>query len=132
MHAGAEVCIAKLAVEVRGIDPAALNKVCLKHDPRLHQALALEQPPRGTNYKNKSEGVTYATYFFGKDAFGIIDPEGGALEMIVHDKDEIGGPLNQFSTIGYKFETNGATILYQERMLRVMSVSTFSATDEAN
>ena len=86
----------------------------------------------GTNYKNKSEGVTYATYFFGKDSFGIIDPEGGALEMIVHDKDEIGGPLNQFSTIGYKFETNGATILYQERMLRVMSVSTFSATDAAN
>ena len=74
----------------------------------------------------------YATYFFGKDAFGIIDPEGGALEMIVHDKDEIGGPLNQFSTIGYKFETNGATILYPERLLRVMSTSTFSATDESN
>ena len=74
----------------------------------------------------------YATYFFGKDAFGIIDPEGGALEMIVHDKDEIGGPLNQFSTIGYKFETNGATILYPERLLRVMSTSSFSATDESN
>ena len=43
--------------------------------------------------------------------------------MIVHDKDEIGGPLNQFSTIGYKFETNGATILYPERLLRIMSCS---------
>ena len=86
----------------------------------------------GTGYKNKSEGATYATYFFGKDAFGIIDPEGGALEMIVHDKSEIGGPLNQFSTIGYKFETNGATVLYTERLLRVMSVSSFSATDEVN
>ena len=74
----------------------------------------------------------YATYFFGRDGFGIIDPEGGALEMIVHDKDEIGGPLNQFSTIGYKFETNGATILYPERVLRVMSTSSYSATDEAN
>ena len=74
----------------------------------------------------------YATYFFGRDAFGIIDPEGGALEMIVHDKDEIGGPLNQFSTIGYKFETNGATILYPERLLRVMSTSSFSATDKSN
>ena len=84
------------------------------------------------SYKNKAEGVTYATYFFGKDAFGIIDPEGGALEMIVHDKGEIGGPLNQFSTIGYKFETNGATILYPERLLRVMSCSSFSATDTAN
>ena len=86
----------------------------------------------GSGYKNKSNGATYATYFFGKDSFGIIDPEGGALEMIVHDKSEIGGPLNQFSTIGYKFETNGATILYSERILRVMSVSSYSATDAAN
>ncbi|MDD7645896.1 MAG: N4-gp56 family major capsid protein [Ruminococcus bromii] len=83
-------------------------------------------------YVNQERGRTYATYFFGKDSFGIIDPEGGALEMIVHDKSEIGGPLNQFSTIGYKFETNGATILYPERLLRVMSVSSFSATDEVN
>ena len=83
-------------------------------------------------YANKASGVTYATYFFGKDAFGIIDPDGGALQMIVKDKSEIGGPLNQFSTVGYKFETNGATILYPERVLRVMSCSSYSATDEAN
>ncbi len=83
-------------------------------------------------YANKAGGVTYATYFFGKDAFGIIDPEGGALQMIVKDKSQVGGPLNQFSTIGYKFETNGATILYPERLLRVMSCSSYSATDEAN
>ena len=86
----------------------------------------------GVSYKNKAGTVTYASYFFGKDSFGIIDPEGGALEMIIHDKGEIGGPLNQFSTIGYKFETNGATILYPERLLRVMSCSSFSATDTAN
>ena len=84
------------------------------------------------DYKNKAGSVSYATYFFGKDAFGIIDPEGGALEMIVKDKSQIGGPLNQFSTIGYKFETNGATMLYTERVLRVMSCSSFSGTDEAN
>ena len=76
--------------------------------------------------------AAYATYFFGKDSFGIIDPAGGALEMVIHDKDEIGGPLNQFSTIGYKFETNGATILYPERLLRVMSTSSYSGTDTAN
>ena len=86
----------------------------------------------GATYKNAQNGVTYATYFFGKDSFGIIDPEGGALEMIIHDKGEIGGPLNQFSTIGYKFETNGATILYPERLLRVMSCSSYSAVDETN
>jgi hypothetical protein len=52
--------------------------------------------------------------------------------MIVKDKGQAGGPLEQFSTIGYKFETNGATILYPERCLRVMSCSSFSGTDEAN
>ena len=89
-------------------------------------------PILGGDYKNKAGSLTYATYFFGKDAFGIIDPEGGALEMIVKDKSQVGGPLNQFSTVGYKFETNGATILYPERCLRVMSCSSYSATDEAN
>ena len=89
-------------------------------------------PVLADTYVNKAGTVTYATYFFGKDSFGIIDPEGGALEMIVKDKSQIGGPLNQFSTIGYKLETNGATILYPERVLRVMSCSSFSTTDEAN
>ena len=89
-------------------------------------------PILGGDYVNKAGGVTYATYFFGKEAFGIIDPEGGALEMIVKDKSQIGGPLDQFSTVGYKFETNGATILYPERVLRVMSCSSFSAIDESN
>lgn len=84
------------------------------------------------DYANKEGGATYATYLFGKDAFGIIDPEGGALQMIVKDKSQIGGPLNQFSTIGYKFETNGATILYPERVLRIMSCSSYSDVDEAN
>ena len=68
----------------------------------------------------------------GKDAYGIIDPEGGALEMIVKDKSQVGGPLNQFSTIGYKFETNGATMLYPERLLCVWSCSSYSGIDEAN
>ncbi len=89
-------------------------------------------PILSDEYKNKAGTVTYATYFFGKDSFGIVDPEGGALQMIVKSKEQVGGPLNQFSTVGYKFETNGATILYPERILRVMSCSTFSATDEAN
>lgn len=84
------------------------------------------------DYANKAGTVTYASYMFGKDAFGIIDPEGGALEMIVKDKSQIGGPLNQFSTVGYKLETNGATLLYTERLLRIMSCSSYSATDQAN
>ena len=89
-------------------------------------------PILGGEYKNKAGTVTYATYFFGKDGFGIIDPGEGGLQMIVKPKEVAGGPLNQFSTIGYKFETNGATMLYTERVLRVMSCSSYSAIDEAN
>lgn len=77
-------------------------------------------------------GAAYATYFFGFESFGIIDPEGGALRMIVKSKEEAGGPLEQFSTVGYKFETNGATVLYPERVLRLMSASAYSDIDEAN
>ena len=114
---------------------AATSEIFNGEIGELHGCRFIENtfaPILGGDYKNKAGTVTYATYFFGKDAFGIIDPAGGALEMIVKDKSQVGGPLNQFSTIGYKFETNGATILYTERMLRVMSCSSFSATDAVN
>lgn len=78
------------------------------------------------------DGVAvYATLFMGKDAFGVLDPEGEGMEMIVKGKGEIGGPLEQFSTIGYKF-CHGAKILYEERMLRVETGSSYSAVDEEN
>ena len=75
--------------------------------------------------------AVYGTLFFGKDAFGVVDPEGMGMEMIVKDASQIGGPLNQFSTVGYKFET-AAKILYQNRMVRVESCSAYSGVDEAN
>ena len=52
----------------------------------LHNCRFIENvfaPVLGGEYVNKAGTLTYATYFFGKDAFGIVDPEGGALEMIV-------------------------------------------------
>lgn len=73
----------------------------------------------------------YATLFLGANAYGVLEPSGETMEMIIHDKDEIGGPLNQFSTIGYKF-CHGAKILYQERMLRVESGSSYGDTDPEN
>lgn len=75
--------------------------------------------------------ATYKTMFFGKDAFGVIDPEGSGMETIVKTKEQAGGPLNQFSTIGTKFEV-AAKILYQERMVTVWSGSSYSGTDTAN
>ena len=84
--------------------------------------------------KKTSPSQTYATYktfFFAKDAFAVIDPEGGSMETIIKDKDQIGGPLNQFMTVGCKFET-ASKILYQERMVTVWSGSSYSATETTN
>ena len=71
------------------------------------------------------------TMIFGKDAFGVIDPEGGSMETIIHDKNEIGGPLNQFSTVGCKVET-ATKVLYPERMICVITSLSQAAMVEAN
>ena len=81
--------------------------------------------------ENEGDTAVYATLFLGAKAFGILDPQGEGMEMIIKTREQIGGPLNQFSTIGYKF-CHGAKILYQERMLRVESGSFFGDVDEAN
>ena len=82
----------------------------------------------------KTDGQTYATFktmFFAKDAFAVIDAEGGGLQTIIKSKEEIGGPLEQFSTVGCKFEM-AAKILYQERMVTVWSGSSYSSTETQN
>ena len=82
-------------------------------------------------WEGATNGRVYCTLFLGAKAFGILDPQGEGMEMIVKTKEQIGGPLNQFSTIGYKFN-HGAKILYQERILRVETTSSFGNVDEAN
>ena len=75
--------------------------------------------------------AVYTTFFLGKDAFAVVDPEGAGMQTIVHDASEAGGPLNQFSTIGVKMEM-AAKILYQERIVAVKSNSSYSFVDAAN
>ena len=75
--------------------------------------------------------AVYATMVLGKDAYGMIDPEGGNLQMIIKDKATAGGPLDQFSTLGYKFE-NASLILYEDRMVRIESCGEYSDVDEEN
>ena len=82
----------------------------------------------------KTYGQDYATYktmLFAKDAFGVIDVEGGGMETIIKTKGEIGGPLEQFGTVGVKFEM-AAKILYQERMVTLWSGSSYSSTETDN
>ncbi|MCM1286518.1 MAG: N4-gp56 family major capsid protein [Acetobacter sp.] len=75
----------------------------------------------------------YGCIFFGLDAWGVIDPEGAGMEMIVKGKGSSGtaDPLNQRSTVGYKF-SNAARVLYPERIIRVECVSSFGADDVTN
>lgn len=80
---------------------------------------------------NGGAGMVYSTIFLGKDAYGIIDVSGGGMEMIIKSKEQAGGPLEQFSTAGYKFE-DATKILYPERILRVESCSTYSTIDSEN
>ena len=79
----------------------------------------------------ESDKAVYLTMIFGRDAFGVIDPEGAGMETIIKGKEQAGGPLNQFSTIGAKFSMATA-ILYPERFVTLESLSTYSDTDEAN
>ena len=78
-----------------------------------------------------SAGVVYMTMVFGKNAFATVAPEGAGMETIIKDKTQVGGPLNQFSTVGAKFST-ATKILYPEAMVTIESTSSFSATDEVN
>lgn len=80
---------------------------------------------------DESVGVVYLTMVFGKNAFATVAPEGAGMETIIKDKAQVGGPLNQFSTVGAKFST-ATKILYPEAMVTIESTSSFSATDEVN
>ena len=80
---------------------------------------------------NDGAGMVYTCLFLGKDAYAVVDPAGGAMEMIIKSKEQAGGPLNQYSTAGYKFE-DCTKILYPERMIRVECCSAFSKIDVAN
>ena len=73
----------------------------------------------------------YPCIFLGRDAFKVVKPDGMGIEHIAKDKGTIGGPLNQFATIGGKFET-AAKIVYPDNVGILECVSSFSMIDEAN
>lgn len=69
------------------------------------------------------DGVpVFATIVFGADAYGTTKITGGGAELITHDKGEIGGPLNQYSTVGWK-QTKAAEILVDDYLVKIYSAS---------
>ena len=121
-------------LKVTGVDTA--NKaICVATAPTGYTFASGDYLLPGNGAQElKADGVqnaAYATMVFGRYAFGVVDPEGAGMEMIVKSKDQAGGPLNQFSTIGGKM-SHAARVLYPERMLCIYSTATNSGVDEAN
>lgn len=85
----------------------------------------------GAESKTSGQVAVFATMFLGKEPYGVIDPAEGNVHMIIKPKQQIGGPLEQFSTVGVKFET-GTKILYQDRVLVCYHTGRYSKTAKAN
>lgn len=77
--------------------------------------------------------ATYETLVFGAKAFASVDPTAEGLEMIVKGLGSGGteDPLNQRSTVGWKASLT-AMNLYEERMVRIETGSSYSDIDEEN
>ena len=71
----------------------------------------------------------YPCIALGLNAFAMIDVAGGNQQMIIKSPDQVGGPLNQFGTVGVYFETGGG-VQYEESLLRVECGGFYSNVDE--
>ena len=67
-----------------------------------------------------SSADVYATMIIGQGAYGVTEVTGGGLETIIKSKAEAGGPLNQYSTIGWK-AIKTAERLVEQYMVRIES-----------
>ena len=77
-------------------------------------------------------GAVFSTIVVAKDAYGKTSVDGGGLETIVKTKGQVGGPLEQYMTAGWK-ALKTAEILMPDYLVRVESTSTrYSATAETN
>ena len=116
---------------VTGVNPSTKHIFASEKDASTASGDKLVPGEGGAETVSGGQNAVYATLFFGKDAFGLIDPDGAGMEMIIHPRGEAGGPLDQYSTVGYKF-SQAPRILYDDRLVRVESCSAYSGTDEAN
>jgi N4-gp56 family major capsid protein len=84
-----------------------------------------------------SEGVAatyysvFSTLIVGANAYATTDVEGGGLQTIIKGLGEGDDPLNQRCTAGWK-AIKTAKILNNSFMVRIESLSEFSAIEEAN
>lgn len=77
--------------------------------------------------------AVFSCLFFGKDAYGVTQIEGGGLQTIIKQKGSSGvaDALDQRSSIGWK-ATKTAEILLPNNLVRVECMSHFSTSAQAN
>ncbi len=75
--------------------------------------------------------AVFGTLVIGAHAYGVTELEGGGLEHIVKQLGYGDDPLNQRASIGWK-GLKAAERLVEQYMVRVESLSTYSATAAAN
>ncbi len=97
---------------------------------KIHGIRFLESTEAKIFDKAGSGGIgVYATLFFGSNAYGVTEIEGGGLKTIIKQLGSAGtaDPLDQRATAGWK-ATRTAERLVEEYMVRVESASSFSAS----
>ena len=68
-------------------------------------------------YNESAEVKIHFVYVMAADAYGVTEPKDN-VEIIAHDKHSIGGPLDQYSTMGWKAH-HLAKILVPEWLVRI-------------
>ena len=110
---------------------AAVEEIFTGEVGRMHGVRFIESDNAPVIKEEGDDCATYKSILLAKDAFAVIDVEGGGLETIIKSRKEVGGPLEQFGTVGTKFE-HCAKILYQERMVTVWHGSSYSEIETQN
>ena len=85
----------------------------------------------GAESSTSGQVAVFATLFLAKEPYGVIDPAEGNVHMVIKSKQQIGGPLEQFMTVGVKFET-GTKILYPDRVLVCYHTGKYSGKAKGN
>lgn len=85
------------------------------------------EAPKFVNAAGSSSIDVYSTLIIGSGAYGVVEVEGGGMEILVKNKGSAGtaDPLDQRSTVGWK-ATQTAVILNQDAMVRIETASTFN------
>ena len=110
---------------------AAVEEIFTGEIGRMHGVRFIESDNAPVIKEDSDDCATYKSIMLAKDAFAVIDVEGGGMETIIKSKKEVGGPLEQFGTVGTKFE-HSAKILYQERMVTVWHTTSYSEIEDQN